>query len=334
MLYSTTSAEHRSDDAAQTIPLYGSQTAADRQLKALKQGNLPAWTAPAPEIGSDDCDANDFILEGYETGSLQKSQETGYKRARSPAGALDLTRRTPRSSIRYKKLPLHKSRETITRVSEKRIPKLWAGGPRWIRPVSKDEWQDSGSTGWEVNFARAQNHYDQRQAASTLRKDAPVLQRQAAQWADWAIQRLELDTEINLSHAAGPSHTSTGNVWTQIALWMLHYDKESLPDFLLATQKESPPQQRIIDCLSVLAAHYGQLPHKDDSGRIQKVRDLFIMTAERPAGWPVSFGGGLVARLLDACDDEQAQQLYRALKTGSLKAVSYTHLTLPTKRIV
>lgn len=246
------------------------------------------------------------------------------KEGKSPLTILqERNKRSSRTSLRrvWTTLLRHARFEKQRRVARARA--FPAVAPSWTKPkfVSIKLGSQSAnhySQDWNVNFARAQNLYDPLVQQSTLTRvtQPPLLWPRTLDWVEFAYERL----------AAGKNPLATfkkageRNVWSQVALWFLHYDKDALPDFLLATDAEPrPPVDRVLDCLQLLSTHYSRQPGPEADAQMEKLADVFIALAARPVGDRVQFSGAFLVRLLQACKPEQQQPLFTAMKTGQFQ---------------
>jgi pentatricopeptide repeat protein len=306
----------------------------------------------------DDGDAFDFILEGYEkklTNVVKEREEKKKRRVRGTFASYDMhireKRQTPRRAgrpsptetakrppalhksgqpLKYYKTRFHRSmrlEHALTKAP--RAPALWAR-PRLVSVATMGQYSPYAlNRVWNYNYARAQNEFDSRQSNRTATVLPPLLDPHAAEWVDLVLQRMESGNDLNLKGFATTHGMEESAVWSHVALWMLHYDRDSLVEFLLATGRSSAPGPWVADCLQVLAAHYVQLGGAEIAQQISKLVQIFTALADNPTGKGAMFDGRFVRMVLPHSTTAQMLDLHKAIRVGEFKVHANTlmHLT-------
>jgi pentatricopeptide repeat protein len=306
----------------------------------------------------DDGDAFDFILEGYEkklTNVVKEREEKKKRRVRGTFASHDMhireKRQTPRRAgrpsptekakrppalhksgqpLKYYKTRFHRSmrlEHALTKAP--RAPALWAR-PRLVSVATMGQYSPYAlNRVWNYNYARAQNEFDSRQSNRTATVLPPLLDPHAAEWVDLVLQRMESGNDLNLKGFATTHGMEESAVWSHVALWMLHYDRDSLVEFLLATGRSSAPGPWVADCLQVLAAHYVQLGGAETAQQISKLVQIFTALADNPTGKGAMFDGRFVRMVLPHSTTAQMLDLHKAIRVGEFKVHANTlmHLT-------
>lgn len=298
-------------------------------------------------------DALDFILEGYETKrapatrpvrkeqvkdtfaiydahvrirgirsgtSLKPSKKARSSNASRQLGRLQVQRRV--SGPRQSRLE-----DALRRAP--RAPALW-GRPRWVSVASMGQYSPLAlSRLWNCNYARAQNDYDRFQVKDAKMRKPPLLDPRAAELVEIVSQRMADNEDMGLQGLANKYNMEKSSVWAHIALWMLHYDKDCLVEFLLATGKSYSPGPWVADCLQVLAAHYRQSGSLEAVQYVEKLNRIFHMLSENPSGKGITFDGRYVRLVLPYSTTAQMIELHKAIKVGQFKVHANTmmHLT-------
>lgn len=182
---------------------------------------------------------------------------------------------------------------------------------------------------WNYNYALAQNEFDRLQHNDTKMKKPPLLDPRAAELVEIVTQRMADNEEINLKGLANKHDMEKSSVWAHVVLWMLHYDKDCLVEFLLATGKAFSPGPWVADCLQVLAAHYARSQEVDTVEYVQKLNKIFCMLSENPSGKEISFDGRYVRLVLPYSTTADIIELHRAIRIGEFKVHANTlmHIT-------
>ena len=306
----------------------------------------------------DDGDAFDFILEGYEKklkNFVKEREEKWKSRTRRTFASYDIhigeKRRTPGAGkrttpvrkakgppalhksgqpLKYHKTRFHKSlrlEHALTRAP--RAPALWAR-PRLVSVATMGQYSPYAlNRVWNYNYARAQNQFDSRQSSRTAISLPPMLDPHAAEWVDLVLQRMNKSEDLNLKGFALTHGMEESVVWAHLALWMLHYDKDSLVEFLLATARSSAPGPWVADCLQVLAAHYVKLGSAEAAQHIAKLVQIFSALADNPTGRGAMFDGRFVRLVLPHSTTAQMLDLHKAIRVGEFRVHANTlmHLT-------
>lgn len=342
--YTTAVEENRGNDTSQILESHEPASPKD----ALSE--LETSTG-SQNTQQDEGDALDFILDGYETGLSSVAQEAKKKRVTQTFARYDSHVQTPRSAPRAgKQLPQgqlppfrkpgqpRKGKNQIYKPMRlehslrKRIPRapnLWAR-PRYVSGLTMGQHTPEAlSRVWNMNYARAQNEFDKLQADPTKSALPPILDPHAAEWVDIVMQRIADKKDPNLKGLAMTHGMEESATWAHIALWMLHYDKDCLVEFLLATGCSSAPGAWAADCLQVLAAHYVHLGGTETARHVAKLVQIFCSLAESPTGKGAMFDGRFVRLILPYSTTAQMLDVHRAIRTGEFKVHTNTlmHLT-------
>jgi pentatricopeptide repeat protein len=335
------------------------ESRADETLHFSGPDSQTSGDAPQPtELSSDSLDkqqiegdALDFILEGYETNPdhtarAKKHKEERvrenfakydahirYRQADAGLGKTLLKRRITRrkpSSVRRPQIKRPSKLEHTLRTLP-RVPALW-GRPRYVSVTTMGQFS-SGALDrvWNYNYARAQNEFDKSQASGNgkVNRAMPLLDPRAAEWVDLVTQRMANNEDPNLQDIATRHNTGKRNVWTHVALWMLHYDKDCLVEFLLATSGSYSPGLRVADCLQVLAAHYVRSGSSETVEYIAKLNQIFCGLAENPTAKGMAFDGRFIRLVMPYSTTAQLIELHRTIKVGEFRVHANTlmHLT-------
>ena len=348
--YTTTIEENRSNDAPQLPSSYAPE-------KINKAAELET-SSGSQNKERDDGDAFDFILEGYEkklSNIMKERQEKNKSRVRRTFASYDMhireKRQTPRRAgkpspmrkargppalhksgqpLKYYKTRFHKSlrlEHALTKAP--RAPALWAR-PRLVSVATMGQYSPYAlNRVWNYNYARAQNQFDSRQSSRTATVLPPLLDPHAAEWVDLVLQRMESGEDLNLKGISMTHGMEESAVWCHVALWMLHYDKDSLIEFLIATGRSSAPGPWVADCLQVLAAYYVQVGGAETAQQITKLVQIFSALADNPTGKGAMFDGRFVRMVLPHSTTAQMLDLHKAIRVGEFRVHANTlmHLT-------
>jgi pentatricopeptide repeat protein len=348
--YTTAVEENRSNDAPQLPSSYAPE-------KHDKAAELET-SSGSQNKEQDDGDAFDFILEGYEkklSNIMKERQEKNTSRVRRTFASYDMhireKRQTPRRAgkpnptrkakgppalhksgqpLKYYKTRFHKSLRLEHALRKApRAPALWAR-PRLVSVATMGQYSPYAlNRVWNYNYARAQNQFDSRQSSRTATVLPPLLDPHAAEWVDLVLQRMESGEDLNLKGISMMHGMEESAVWCHVALWMLHYDKDSLVEFLLTTGRSSAPGPWVADCLQVLAAHYVQLRGDETAQQIAKLVQIFSALADNPTGKGAMFDGRFVRMVLPHSTTAQMLDLHKAIRVGEFRVHANTlmHLT-------
>jgi len=262
------------------------------------------------------------------------------ERRQSPPGTgkLNPTRRVkgpPALHKSGKPLNYHKGRNhkalRLEHALEKvpRAPSLWAR-PRWVSVATMGQYSPYAlNRVWNFNFARAQNQFDSRQSSRTTNVLPPLLDTHAAEWVDIILQRMDGGKDLDLKGLAMTHGMEESATWAHVALWMLHYDRDSLVEFLLVTGRVFAPGPWVADCLQVLASHYIHLGGAENVQQLAKLVQIFYGLAENPTGKGAMFDGRFVRMILPYSTTAQMLDLHKAIRLGEFKVHANTmmHLT-------
>ena len=232
--------------------------------------------------------------------------------------------------LKYYKTRFHKSlrlEHTLTKAP--RASALWAR-PRFVSVAAMGQYSPYAlNRVWNCNYARAQNQFDSRQSKRTATVLPPILDPYAPEWVDIALQRMNSGKDLNLKGLAVKHGMEESATWAHIALWMLHFDKDNLVEFLLATGRSSAPGPWAADCLQVLAAHYVHLGGAERVQQLAKLVQIFCALAENPTGKGAMFDGRFVRMVLPYSTTVQMLEIHRAIRVGEFKVHANTlmHLT-------
>jgi pentatricopeptide repeat protein len=332
--YTTAVDESRGSGSHQLLDSY-----TNSQNDALKP------SSGSQDLQQDDGDALDFILDGYETKITPVVREEKKKQRVSQTLAryesfIRIQRSVPGKS---KQQPLRmvggkplKKRKTgipkplrLEHALRKapRSPTLWAR-PRYVSVATMGQYTPHAlSRVWNLNYARAQNEFDDRQANKHVLP--PLLDPHAAEWVETVTERMAEKKDLNLKGLAMTHGMEESATWAHIALWMLHYDKDCLVEFLLATGGSTAPGPWVADCLQVLAAHYVRLGGAETSQHVTKLIQIFYALSDNPTGKGATFDGRFVRMVLPHSTTAQMLDIHRAIRTGEFKVHANTlmHLT-------
>lgn len=307
--------------------------------------------APKPPISSSDSldeqqvdgDALDFILDGYETKPKPTASATKEKRTLQNFAKYDAHVRIRGRDAGIGKTPSRRrttarkqvSARKSTRISHlenalmkaPRAPALW-GRPRFVSATIMGQYTPGAlDRVWNYNYARAQNEFDRLQASG--QRVAPLLDPRAAEWVDLVIERMANKQDPDLKGLAKRHNMDKSSVWTHVSLWMLHYDKDCLVDFLLATRGSYSPGLHVADCLQVLAAHYIRSGSFETVEHIAKLNQIFCGLSENPNAKGMAFDGRFIRLVMPYSTTAQIIDLHRAIKAGEFRVHANTlmHLT-------
>ncbi|KAK5127633.1 hypothetical protein LTR85_006974 [Meristemomyces frigidus] len=116
-------------------------------------------------------------------------------------------------------------------------------------------------------------------------------------------------------------------VWSEVALWLLCYQKHTLIDFLEATHTALyPPINWVEDCLCCLVRHYNLMETNHSHGWSQLLVQLFFKLVDRDTNEQYMFNSDFFRPLLAHCTALQVNELYRMIKTGKVKVLHHTLL--------
>jgi pentatricopeptide repeat protein len=326
------------------------ESRADETLQFSGSDSQTFVDAPQPPGSSSDSfekqqiddEALDFILDGYQTKPKPATRATKAKRILENSAKYDAHIRirgrdagigkTPsQRKVTRKQFPARK----VTRISHleralikaPRAPALWAR-PRFVSVTTMGQHTPGAlDRVWNYNYARAQNEFDKRQAIEhTI---APLLDPRAAEWVDLVTQRMANKQDPDLDSVAKRHNMDKSNVWTHVALWMLHYDKDCLVEFLLATSGSYSPGPRVADCLQVLAAHYVRSGGSETVLHIAKLNQIFCTLSENPNAKSMAFDGRFIRLVMPYSTTAQIIDLHLAIKAGDFRVHANTlmHLT-------
>lgn len=328
------------------------ESRADETLQFSGQDSYASVDSPEQPVPSSgsldeqqvDGDAVNFILDGYETKPIPATRATKQKRIHENFARYDAHIRirgrdagigkTPsRRKATRKQIPAR----NVTRISNleralmkaPRAPTLW-GRPRFVSMTTMGQYTPGAlDRVWNYNYARAQNEFDKGQASGHVKakKAAPLLDPRAAEWVDLVTQRMDNKQDLDLKGLAKTHNMNTSNVWTHVALWMLHNDKDCLVEFLLATSGSYSP--RVADCLQVLAAHYIRSGDSETVQYIAKLNQIFCALSEDPSAKGMAFDGRFIRLVMPYSTTAQIMDLHRAIKAGEFRVHANTlmHLT-------
>jgi pentatricopeptide repeat protein len=344
----TTSVEgSRGDDSPQLLSSYSPSQTSDATAEQ-------ETCSGSRDQGQNEGDALDFILEGYETKLKPVTKEQRKARVNQTFASYDLhireRRRTPRAAkqtptrkvtgspalhrsggkLKYYKGRFHKAlrlEHALTKAP--RAPNLWAR-PRWVSVATMGQYSPYAlNRVWNFNFARAQNQFDSRQSSRTTNVLPPLLDPHAAEWVENVLQRMDSGKDLDFKGLAMKHGMEESATWAHIALWMLHYDKDSLVEFLLVTRGSFAPGPWVADCLQVLASHYTHLGGTENAQQLAKLVQIFCGLAENPAGKGAMFDGRFIRMILPYIRTAQMLELHKAIRLGEFKVHANTlmHLT-------
>jgi pentatricopeptide repeat protein len=293
-----------------------------------------------------DGDALNFILDGYETKPTPATRAAKEKRIRENFAKYDAHVRIRGRDAGIGKTPsrmVTRRRQTPVRnkirishlekalLKAPRAPALW-GRPRYVSVTTMGQYTPGAlDRVWNHNYARAQNEFDRRQASGygKAKRVMPLLDPRASEWVDLVIQRMANNQDPDLESIGKRHHMDKSNVWTHVALWLLHYDKDCLVEFLLATSGSYSPGPRVADCLQVLAAHYVRSGNDETVQYIAKLNQIFCALSENPTANSMAFDGRFIRLVMPYSTTAQLIELHRAIKVGDFRVHANTlmHLT-------
>lgn len=250
--------------------------------------------------------------------------------AYGPAHARPLLNRKQTRKLKVRRMPSYLTPDERAELAKNRLMRLDAHvRPRQIRLRSSERPSLFYSRLWHTNFAKISRPYDKLLKDQFLQPmTAPVLHTAAAGWARSTLDQLDGTTG---TLALGPPRDEPvqgGGIsdrWTQIALWLLAYDKEHVIDFLLATHCEPfPPFPWIEDCLSLLARYYTHNDSNNVKESFERLINAFTVLAYRqtvrsvqqrqPRLERMSMSSSFLRLLLPHSSNEQVNEIYRTIK--------------------
>jgi pentatricopeptide repeat protein len=342
--YNTAVEESRADE---TLQISGSDSYTP--LDALEP---PVSSSDPLDKQQIDGDALDFILEGYETkpdhttrAKKQKEERIRenfakydahirYRRTDAGIGKTLLKRRVVKRKPSFVRKPPVKNSSKLENALRKlpRAPVLW-GRPRYVSVATMGQYT-SGALDrvWNYNYARAQNEFDKRQTSGydKVNSAMPLLDTRTAEWVDLITQRMANNEDLDFHQIAKGHKRGKSNVWTHVALWMLHYDKDCLVEFLLATSGSDFPGLRVADCLQVLAAHYVRSGDSETVQYMAKLNRIFCALSENPTAKGMAFDGRFIRLVMPYSTTAQMIELHRAIKVGEFRVHANTLMHLTT----
>lgn len=339
--YNTTVEENRADDTLQ-IPVSDSAEPLDTTI-------APVSSSDSFDNKQTDEDALDFILDGYETKPTPPTRATKEDRIRENFAKYDShvrirgrdagTGKTPstRRARGGKPKPFRKAPVTKTSHLERalikapRAPALW-GRPRYVSMATMGQ-ETFGALErvWNYNYARAQNEFDKRQESrhGKANRELPLLDPRAAEWVELVTERMSNNQDPDVQGLAKRHKIDKSSVWAHVALWMLHYDKDCLVEFLLATSGSYSPGPRVADCLQVLGAHYVQSRSAETVLHIAKLNQVFCALKDNPTAKGMAFDGRFIRLVIPYSTTAQMIELHHTIKVGDFRVHANTlmHLT-------
>jgi len=187
------------------------------------------------------------------------------------------------------------------------------------------------SSAWNTKFYRLLRRYDRTQEDYYLREAQPLtFGIEVSEWVDELLGQLRPGDKRLAIEAFARRHGKLGReVWSEVALWLLCYQKDSLIDFLLATHTLLyPPINWVEDCLYLLAKHYSMSQDDSKFSWLQVLAQTFFQLVDRDTGEQWIFNRAFIRFLIPHCSDRQVQQLYSLIKTEKVKVTSHTMLHL------
>lgn len=343
--YTTALEESRNNDTRQVFDSFArtADNGADASLEVPSDSRVEE---------QEDGDAFDFILEGYESQLTPTASEQREKRMSQTFARYDAHLRKKSIPRQDKKQTPRRRAKAPPRMGDKHfqprkaripkpqrlehalakappLPRLW-GRPRYVSATTMGQYSMYAlSRVWNYNYARAQNYYDKRQSHQTRKALAPLLDPHAAEWVELVMRSMAEKRDMNFRGLATTHGMDESAIWAHIALWMLHYDKDCLVEFLLATSQSASPGPWVADCLQVLAAHYTSAPSGDIAERVSKLIKIFCALSENPSGKDAMFDGRFVRMVLPYSTTSQMLDMHLAIKAGRFKVHDNTlmHLT-------
>lgn len=290
-----------------------------------KESWVPAQAASSQELDSKslgDSSYLDFVLEGYEQPSPGHPSRKDARRARGTA------------NVRQRSALTHGER---ARLKARRVAAAATGARRlpMAHKHIKSDLRTSAvfSSVWNVRYARVTRRYDQGLPEYYLEPAAAIpFSYDAFRRIEAVLDRMESapnGSVISVKGVAYEHYKLEREVWSEVALWLLCYDKVKLMDFLLATHAPLyPPINWVEECLQMLVRHYTVLDIIEETRvkRFRQLIQLFLVLLDRETKEQYVFSGGFVRQLLPYCTDEQVNEIWASIKLEKVKVHSNTIL--------
>ncbi|EMC97721.1 hypothetical protein BAUCODRAFT_33443 [Baudoinia panamericana UAMH 10762] len=238
-----------------------------------------------------------------------------------------------------RKMP-HLSPAEIMRLSTRlRANQEGLGTPaRWTSSRSDLQPTAVFSSQWNVAFARLSRQYDLMRLPDNRRVDnigEPQKNPETQQCLEEVLHMLhdESSNAIDLSNIAKRYHRLDRQVWADVALHLLKYDKPKVTRFIRATNHQPyPPINWVADCLQLIALHCQWAAGQTDEARSATFRDLIatffeVLNRETLERWTFS-DSSYIRLLLPFCTTEQVRKIFETIRSGRLQCSWLTVLQL------
>ncbi|KAK5138365.1 hypothetical protein LTR08_003426 [Meristemomyces frigidus] len=303
-------------------------------LAERQQGDKPTATAR-------DTPYLDFLLDGYGATSQQvatgRTQPSARKRRISSVAEKAGARSTGKTAAR----PTRSGRAWLTqpRLSyddRARIAARVAAarGNIGLRPAVQSLRTPSRTSAvfssvWNTKFFQIARRYDKALPEYYL-KDTQALtfSPQVSGWVDSLLVQMRLQNgPLDIEAFARQRGMIGREVWSEVALWLLCYQKQTLLDFLEATHTPLyPPINWVEGCLSCLARHYTLTEQHNAYSWSQSLVQLFLKLVNRDTEEQYHFHSSFFRLVLPYCTDTQMNDIYGMMKAKSVRVSNNTLL--------
>lgn len=181
------------------------------------------------------------------------------------------------------------------------------------------------SSAWNTRFLSLARRYDRRLPQYYLQEpEIPVFHPVTVEWVDTVLEQMRRGDELAIEALARRYGKIGREVWSEVALWLLYHQEDSMLDFLEATHVPLyPPINWVEDCLSYLARHYNA---DTKPNWLQQLIRVFMQIVDRQTNEQYIFNSTFFQPLLPHCTVNQANELYRTIKLGKVKVTGHTLL--------
>ncbi|KAK4541238.1 hypothetical protein LTR36_008154 [Oleoguttula mirabilis] len=156
----------------------------------------------------------------------------------------------------------------------------------------------------------------------------PIFNPLVTEWVDVILEHMALNNDKLAIEAYARQYGKLGReVWSEVALWLICHQKDTLIDFIEATHVPLyPPINWVEDCLSHLARHYNMTETSNRHSWSQLLIQLFLKIVDRDTNEQYIFNSAFFRPLLPHCTVSQVNELYRTIKLGKVKVNHHTLL--------
>lgn len=306
-----------------------------------QQDEEPVFASSDSPLATGDSQYLDFVLAGYGAASKAKdairarpvADNSGLRRSSHEKASDTATGANPRPGARGQARTTHDGRsrpskpalapEVRARVAA-RLSSLRRG--RHLRPQDHSIRSDLRTSAvfssvWNTRFCQIARQYDKQIPEHYLLEPGAItLSVQATEWVERLLDQMSQgDRTLNIEAFARRYGKLGREVWSEVALWLLCYQKHSLLDFLVATHEPLyPPINWVEDCLYYLASHYNSSQQNTEPS-FQLLIQVFLRLADRETREQYVFTSSFVRLLIPHCTHEQLNQLYSTIKLGKAR---------------